>query len=346
MHESLHDFAVVVGGRELRDWEEVSIESDMLTPADSFSLTRAYDAITYDLLRNDAEVTLTIDGTPVLNGFIGRKFGNSAGFTITGKDRISRLVAESAPIAAKFDDKNLVQIAKTVVGPWFERIVLKSEHGKLVPRRVEPGSSRYEALAEFTDRLDLHVWSSGDGRSLVMGKPDYSQDVLHTFYETIDGSNCADIFYDDNNESRCALVVTVGTGHGDNVNYAANVLHRVGVARDNPETFNGVGKNFLHPKRVVMPVEATSVEECQRLAERELAERDASAFEVTVTAHGWGQVIPPATSPTLFAFDTIASIYAENTPVDGTYYIVSRRFERTRDTEQTVMRCVPLGAAI
>lgn len=358
---------VSVEGIEIDGWSSASIESDILTPSDAFTLAHAHDDKAFARLRLDAEMTICVDGIPMLNGFVEERRGDWRGFTVSGKDRVARMVAESAPLDLDFRDQDLASIAAELTQPWFERVVFSNAQnrdimrgrghkarGRREPllnpstddRRVAPGASKWEALEELLDRAGYLAWSSADGRALIIAKPDFDQEVQCTFHVTRDGSNCADISYRESNTSRYASIVTVGTGRGDSVNYAANTAHRVGIAKDDPDTFNGVGNHFLRQKRLVMPVEATSVAECQRLAEREYARREAASFSVEIQAWGWGMVIPPAREPTLYAPDIVVGAYSENTPVDGAYYVVARTFHLSRNQEQTSLRCVNLGVEL
>ena len=303
-----HHLTVAVDGVELDGWKTAAIESDILTPGDAFTLTRGYDALAYKRLRLDAEVTLLVDGTPILNGFIETRRGNWQGFTIAGKDRVARMVAESAPLDLDLAGRDLVSVAGELAAPWFERIVLSNAenrelmrgggrkgHGRplLNPstdaRRVAPGASKWEALDELLQRAGYLAWSSGDGQSLIIARPGFGQEVLHVFHVAEGSCNCADISYNESNASRYALIVAIGTGRGDDLNHAAHSLARWAASRDNPEALDGTGENFLHAKRLVLPVEATSVEDCQRQADQERAEREAQAFQVDILAWSWGQ---------------------------------------------------------
>ena len=343
MRSPEHILTVSAGGVDIDGWKSASIESDLLTPGDAFTLSHAYDPRAYAALRLDAEVTISIDHTPVMNGFIESRQGDWSGFTVSGKDRVGRMVAESAPFGLDFRDRDLLGVATELAAPWFGRVVLSNAENRdlmrgpgkkardrgaslLNPgtddRHVAPGASKWEALDDLLHRAGYLAWSSADGRDLIIARPDFDQDPQFAFYVMPDGSNCRSIRYHESNASRYAAIVTMDRG-------------RVGVARDNPDTFNGVGKNFLHPKRLALPVEAKTEAECQRLAERERAEREAASFEVTILAWGFGRIIPPASAPTLYAPDIVIDAQSANTPVDGLYYVTSRTFTLSRNEEQT-----------
>lgn len=364
MRSREHSLIVSVAGVDIDGWISATIESDVLTPGDAFTLTHAYDPRAFALLRLDAEVTVCVDGAPILNGFIESRQGDFSSFTVSGKDRVGRMVAESAPLGLDFKGRDLLGVARELAAPWFDSVVLSNAENRdlmrgqgkktrnrgaplLEPRtddrRVAPGASKWDALDDLLHRAGYLAWSSANGRDLIIARPDYDQDAQFAFYATAEASNCKNITYQESNASRYAAIVTVATGRGQDLERAAHATGRWGVARDNPETFNGVGRNFTHAKRLVIPVEAGSQAECQRLAERERAEREAVSFEVAVSVWGFGQTIAPADAPTLYAPDIVVDVRAENTPVDGAYYVTARTFQLSRSEEETRLRCVPLG---
>jgi len=65
-----HTISIVIGKSQIDEWTEYEIESSMVSPADSFTLTRPFDAAAYRLCELDSRVRIRIDGVPVLDGFI------------------------------------------------------------------------------------------------------------------------------------------------------------------------------------------------------------------------------------------------------------------------------------
>ena len=351
MRKRQHSLTVATEGREIDGWKSVTIESDILTPADAFTLTRGYDPRVFRLLRRDTDIEILIDGKPMMRGFVERRRGDWRGFTISGKDRIGRLVAESAPLHLDYAGRDLVAVASELAAPWFEKVKLSNAENRAVmrgrrqraasepllnprtdARQPLPGTKKWEALKELLDRAGYHAWSSADGRDLILARPDFAQEPSHHFYVGVDGSNCRSITYDENNADHYAAIVAMDSG-------------RVGSSYDGLGP-DGAGEDFQFPKRLLLPVEADDVAECQRIAERERAARAARAFVVEIQAWAWGQVVPPASGPTLFTHDMVVSACSINTPVDGSYYVVSRSFSLARNEESTRLRCVNLGVQL
>ncbi|MCG8418461.1 MAG: hypothetical protein MJE77_11015 [Proteobacteria bacterium] len=358
------ELTVVAHGAEIGGWSQASIDSDVLTPADAFSLSRPYDDEAFGRLPLDTEVQILVNGAPVLTGFVEERSGDYSTMTISGYDKIKRLLAESAPLV-RFGGKSLADVAGELVAPWFDRVTLsntrnrdllrgrgnkaRARGGRLLdeptdPRKSDPGDCKWGVLEELLERAGNLAWSSGDGNELVIAAPNYDQEAQHSFTVTGHDANCRRMRYRESNANRYALIVAAGTGYGDDANHGDAIRGRVGMARDNPASPDGTGIHFTRPKRLLMPVEARSIAECERLAQREQAKRESLAFEVEIEAYSWGEV--RGSAPTLYAYDVVIEASSVNTPIDGLYYVIGRSFQRTRDDEYTVLRAVPIGVEL
>lgn len=127
-----HEVTVRVDGQEVGDWVDYQITCDMLSPADSFSMTVApASKALFDLLAPNKAVEVRIDGTVVLNGYIDerrRHASRSQGSTlqITGRDKGGRLIDESMPLATGLRQLTLRDLARKVAEPWFSEVVFNN----------------------------------------------------------------------------------------------------------------------------------------------------------------------------------------------------------------------------
>lgn len=365
MPEREHDIAVIVGGVAVRGWTEGEVQSDLLVESDVFTLT------TFDtsepalaLLRKDAEVEIQIDGVTVLTGYVEDRRGGWRTLTISGKDYVGRMVAESADVSRQYGGRGIRDEAAVLAGRWFDSVALSNDANRdsllgaggratsspssipnveTTQRRMEPGTTKMGALNDLLDRNGARAWSSADGQTLIIARPNFDQAPQFTFFDTRAASNCLAIEFADSNAPRFASILAVGSGRGTSENFGRNVIARRGIARDNPDSFDGTGRNFLQPKLMIMPVDASSSEECQRLAEREQAEREAQAFAVSVRTYDWGQRFDGARERSLYAPDTIVAAFAEDTPVDGIFYCIARSFQFGREVESAALTLVNIG---
>lgn len=374
-----HVIDVIVEGARIPDWSGYHIESSMITAADQFELRRPFDPMSWHLLRRDAHITVRIDGTAVLDGFIDKRVKASAAgtMTISGRDRVGRLVDESAP-AIDYSGMTLLAALQRLVSPWFERVTLSDARNRTlrkgkgkrltgdkepvetiairVPRRgvVHPGQSRWAIIHEIAARASLLAYSSADGKEIFFGKPNYAQDPQYVFRHIRLGSlaenTVRDLTITEDDGDRFSLIVCGGVGGQTDTNYGTNVTDHRGVSFDNVlNRRDGTGRDFIHPKRLYMPErDYESYGDAQRVADNERARRDYKRHIVSIEADNHGQGAGTADA-VLFAPNTIARVIDEDQdPVlDDLYLIVSCSYSSEREQgEYTTMHLVPTGTEI
>jgi prophage tail gpP-like protein len=126
------------------------------------------------------------------------------------------------------------------------------------------------------------------------------------------------------------------------------VSSRAGVAFDNDDT-NGTGRDFIYPKRLLMPErDLDANNDARRVAEREQARRDFRRTVCTAEMDQHGQWIGTG-APTIYAPNTIARVVDEDfdPPLDELFliYSVSYRCNRS-DGQTTALELVPTGTEI
>lgn len=375
-----HEVVVVCEGAQIAGWSGYHIESSMITPADDFELRRPFDARSWNLLRRDARITVKIDGASVLDGFIDKRTKNSRAGTmvIQGRDRVGRLVDESAP-ALNYSGMTIESAIKELMRPWFSTLTfsaardrnLRRSKGRRVaagnepfvpvrlrvPRRgiVHPGMSRWQVIHEIAASARVLVYSSGDGRELIVGKPNYSQAAQYLLVHAGSRpsgltSNVKDLVITEDDGDRFSLIMVAGIGGQSSTNYGENVVDRRGVVFDNPfNRLDGTGRDFIHPKRMFMPErDFESYGDAQRVAENEKARRDFKRHMISIEAPLHGQFVG-SSSATLFTPNTIARVIDGDLdpPLDDLYLIVSCNYNSEREQgEYTNMHMVPLGTEI
>jgi prophage tail gpP-like protein len=281
-----------------------------------------------------------------------------------------------------------------LVRPWFERVefsnakdrALRRGEGKqaragrepaltaaqvrAMGQRIEAGTARWEGVERILRPLGLLAWGSADGKTLVVASPNYTQAPQYEFFETVqNGSNVTRLSLTKSTTSRYAQIVVSGSGRPLRVSAptvqtpagqqrAEEVRgNRVAMALDNPGSKDGTGLDFLHPKRLFLATEGLTIEEAQREAERALARGRARAREVEVTVPGHGVVLDGAHQTTLYAPDTVATVYKEieaapgdDTPqtiVDTNFYVTRVNYQGTREGgESTSLSLVPLESLL
>jgi prophage tail gpP-like protein len=427
-----HEISVIADRFRIPGWIDYTISQDMLQPADAFSMSVRFTRDAWNLLQTDQEVTVAIDSTKILSGFVDQRGkvsqpGSGTLIQITGRDRGGRLVDESSPLFS-YGGLGIKELAEKIVGitddddPLFESVVLENTRnrsllrnvrarqakvvkepfdgvtgrfrevnrfvlaphvelegvsgtarnfgraarglkvvpqspvvdpgiyrGRRAPKKVQPGSSRWAVLEMFLREARLLAWSTGDGRELVIGLPNYDQENQFYFYEpSITSANRSDataaIDVTEKVTDRYSKITAVGAAKGSGASYGSNVTKNRGVVLDNPDDSDGVGRSFLRRKALIITDDSikNSGDALER-AEREQLERDSGGLEVVVKAPGHSQLYSGET-PAIFTIDTMARVFDEDTGTEGDFLSTAVEYRQSRD-EGTVseMRLVPKG---
>lgn len=375
-----HQIRIVTNGAVIGGWTGYHVDVSMITPGDAFELRRPFSAQAWNLLRRDSDVTIEIDGTPILRGFVDRREKSSRAGTMTigGRDRAGRLVDESAP-SINYSGLTILQAFQQLASPWFGSVTLSDARNRRlrrgrgkrvaadsepvvtinirVPRRgqVHPGEKRSQVMNEIAKRAGLIWWSSCDGKEIFVGKPNYAQAPQYTFAHVPTGlpprgPPIKDLRITEDDGERYSLMVCGGAGGQGTTDYSPSTVDRRGVVFDN--VFNkvdGTGRDFIHPKRMYLPERNfESYGDAQRVAQNEQAKRDYKRHLISVEAPLHGQFLSPGVA-TIFAPNTIARVIdEEQDPIlDDLYLIVSCAYSSNRDQgETTTMHLVPTGTEI
>lgn len=388
------DIAITVEGAELPTPISYQCEVDLLTPADSLQFTLPLDAETLAKVPLDGEVQLYIDGAPVFNGFI-----ETTGLTpaneirVEALCRVGRLVAESVP-GAGFGvlGKRMATVIRDVIGDVFDRIEfsnardrrLRAGRGKrgragsepaitvgdalATVQHIEAGTPRWTALERIFAALQLLAWSSGDGRALIVARPQYDQEPTFDVYETRDESNVKEFDLTRSNANRYSEIEVSGSGFPPGISPPPRVQvvpgvapprfvsrNKIGRVLDGPNP-DGTGGDFLRRKRLFVVSEALNQQEAAIEALRYAARAKATARQITLTLADHGQVREGTQYRTLYTPDTIATCLKtidaapgrtdESVLVRAPFYVTSARYSGSRTEEQTILRLVPVGTLL
>lgn len=366
-----HIVAVTVGDKQIQDWTDYEISSSVIEPCDTFQLTRPLSAEAVSLCALDARVTVTIDGVSVIDGLIDKRSMSMREGTLTigGRDKVGRLIQESIPKSGGYDGVNLLELVKQLASPWFQTVTLSNARNRNLRRgrgskapsgsepliipgkgtngRLDPGEMRWQVIENLAAQAGLLCWSAGDGRELILGKPNYRQETQFHFIHALNGSTCKSMQFEDDIAEAYALIEVHGTASGDDSDYGSSV-RRVGRAKEGPK-LDGTGGLFRLPKRILMSQEpAKSQSEADRIAAAEMARRKFRVRTAQVEAATHGQILGKS-SPTLFAPDTIARLTSSVTEYkhDALWWIHTVKYRASRSAgETTTVDMVPVGTEV
>jgi prophage tail gpP-like protein len=373
-----HDVCIVVAGKRISNWERYEMTIDMMRFDDHFSMAIPFSRELWDLLSlGDQPVKIFIDQSQFIDGFIDTCIlpEDEEVIQITGRDRMARVVQESAP-GIRFQGMKVNDLIAKLVNPWFteisnsnaaNRLVLRgrgkkakagNEPVKLFSQKklsslIEPGQTRGTVLQNILNQIGCIAFSQGDGKSLFVGKPNYNQEPQYRFF--MPAANSARIGESTvqamgihlSTEQRYSEVIVVGSGTGTDENYGPRVASLYGVAKNNALTADGTGADFSAPKRLVVPRQVASKEEATELAKREMGRRDAGGDVITVRVASHGQRDGAGTFFTLFAPDTLASVEDERIGLREIYMLTKCTYRGDRKSgETTSIEMVPKGTEL
>lgn len=375
--EPRHKIRVVADQQQIGGWTSYEIASNMIEPADGFTMRRPFDNSSWNILRRDARVRVYVDDSPILDGFIDdREKASKAGeMTITGRDRSGRLVQESAP-RINYEGLELTAAILELASPWFTKITLSDARNRKIRTgksrkvpvgnepiiirsstgsagRIHAGTMRWAAIQEIVSKVGLICWSSADGKELFVGKPNDSQAPLFIVRKsagTSVPSTCRDLIYRESNGDRYSAISVVGSGGGTEVDFGLAVSTRHAVVFDNEANrVDGTGRDFAYPKRLLMPeANYDSDDEAARQAELERARRDFKRTTIQAEMPYHGQWFG-GSSATIFAPNTVAAVVDEDfdPPLELDALIYSCSYKRSaKEGEITMIEMVPTGTEV
>lgn len=383
-----HNISLRINDKIIDRWQRYSITNDMLTPADGFELELSPGLKeAWELVPPDSVVEVRIDGTPVLTGYIDDRelaFDKGQGTTlrVSGRDKSSRMIDESATLRT-LGKLNIRTLAEILIESTFSEVLLDNRanrdlvrgrrSGKApagneplfsksseAPKKIEPGQTRWEVLQFFLEPARLLAWSSADGKSLIIGLPNYAQRPQFRFFLPDSGSqrvtegNIKSITFSDSTANRYSIITVYGSSKGDDDNDGKHVIRHRTTTRFGPNA-DGTGDaedpnlaNFTARKQLILHDEDVhNTRDSRERAAREMALRNAEGLTVQLTVAGHSQAIVPGAVPAVYAFDTLAELELEPIGFKGQFLITSVVFDVDKQGgEQSTITLVPKGTEL
>ena len=286
------EIQLVVGGAIYSGWKSVRVTLSLESLAGSFALSvsdRWSDDFTPQPIREEDSCRVTIDGKPVIDGFIDSRElesdATSRSLTYAGKDRAGALVESSLLVAGAgvkgakwtYYGLNIAEFTKQVAAPHGIKVTVQP--GLTLPpdpRLVaHVGETGFEAIKRVAGSATVLVVSDGVGGILITRTGTARAAPL------VEGQNIkrASIKYDATNRFRRYLVSTQAPGTDEAAGEASQIEAEatdVDVRR---------GSRVL----IIRPDKAYNTAEARRRADWEARIRAAKSATPTITVNGWRQ---------------------------------------------------------
>lgn len=304
---------LLINGKTHGQWTNYDIVSDLLTPADDFSVTlgRPVDAKP-DAVRAGDKVEVRVGGDTVLSGRIDRvqtvteKGGKT--LTIQGRDDAGVLLDCSAPLF-NAQDMDLNQIIEKIVKPLgLAKIRIDAaKTDKTHKVQIEPGSRAWDALLEYAEANGLWPWLESDG-TLVIGGPDYTAAPVAELVLRTNGQN--------NNIKRLEVNRDMAARYSE-----VTVLAQSHSGKNNIKATAKDESVKLHRPLIVTEPDIDSQAQAQRKAKKRLADSRLEGLTITATVQGHR-----TDNGTLWQPGQRINVLSEPDGIDSVYFLMARTF--------------------
>ena len=323
---------LLINGKTHGQWTNYDIVSDLLTPADDFSVTlgRPVDAKP-DAVRAGDKVEVRVGGDTVLSGRIDRvqtvteKGGKT--LTIQGRDDAGVLLDCSAPLF-NAQDMDLNQIIEKIVKPLgLAKIRIDAaKTDKTHKVQIEPGSRAWDALLEYAEANGLWPWLEPDG-TLVIGGPDYTAAPVAELVLRTNGQN--------NNIKRLEVNRDMAARYSE-----VTVLAQSHRGKNNIKATAKDESVKLHRPLIVTEPDIDSQAQAQRKAKKRLADSRLEGLTITATVQGHR-----TDDGTLWQPGQRINVLSEPDGIDAVYFLMARTFTGGRgQPTETVLTLKEDGA--
>lgn len=329
----LDEVILSVNGREHSRWKNVEADSDLLIPADDWTVTVAAPVKTPDVpLRLWQKVSLSIGADVVLSGRIDRirrrTNHKERAITITGRDMAAVLCDCSAPI---FTAKNVTletvvnTIAKTF-GIARTRIQTDGLREKV---SIDPGMSAWDAIAYACELNGCHAWFDPDG-TLVIGGPDYTTPPVGTLFLDSDiksrRTNVLDLDIDQNISGYHSEITVLAQAHGT---AAARGQHDI---KESESDALLIEQGIYRPKTII-DGDAESPAYAAKIARKTIADGKFGALTIRAEVCGYRVFRDTGTGPPWTPGQRVRVVSIPD-DIDDIYFLTARTFTYSKQESQ------------
>lgn len=324
--------SLLINGKTHGQWTDYDIDSDLLTPADDFSVTlgRPVDAKP-DAVRPGDKVQVRLGEDTVLSGRIDqvttRTEKGHKTLTINGRDDAAVLLDCSCPIF-NAQEMDLPQIIDKIVKPLGIGKIRIDAAATAKTRKVqiEPGTRAWDALVQYAEANGLWPWMEPDG-TLVVGGPDYTAAPVADLILRVNGqgNNVEQLDLTRDMAPRYSEVTVLGQNHSGKHNIRATVKD------------DGLK---VHRPLIVVEADVDDQAEAERKAKKRLADSRLDGFTLRATVKGHRN-----DDGLLWTPGQRIRVLSEPDGLDAIYFLMARKFTGGRgQPTQTVLTLKEDGA--
>lgn len=328
--------SILIAGKVHSTWSSYEIDSDLLIPADAWSVELALpDGAFPPAVLPGAPVEVRIGTDTVMTGRIDDVEHDIAHNTHTlrmsGRDGAAILVDCSAPVFSS-KKSTLAEIIASVVKPLgiTQYRIEASDTAVREKISVEPGDTAWDTLVQAAEANGLWPWFEPDG-TLIVGGPDYEAEPVAALVlrKSGDGNNVMSLNYARSISDRYSETTLLGQTHGT---AGSTGKHSVKAKVSDPDV-------PVYRPQIVVDSDVDSGEAAQRRARK--IQADAKLKGTALTARVKGH---RTSDGVLWQPGQRIQLISEPHGLDGIYFLMARRFEGGRsDGKTTTLKLVEDG---
>ncbi len=308
------NIVLIVGGFYCSNWDEVSIDSDLEVPADSWSLTLYSPAVDGlpDAIQRGALIELRYENETVLKGVVDRiqePLSRQGGrLTLSGRDLVAVLLDNSVPVLVQ-QQVTIEELALKWVLTDFSSVI----HNFLFLREldqlqnlvaIEPSESIWSALTKAAESVGQYIWIDAAG-TLIIGNPftqpqpaaqnliinrhgndnnvlsaEYIEDIAEEYSDVV-------VLGQDNQTQASFYATATDQNYGEV--YTGQDLTPSAANQPDPPEYIGRTQQILPYRRrkIVLDSLADTAEQANARARKLMQDGNLSAYSLNCEVEGW-----------------------------------------------------------
>jgi prophage tail gpP-like protein len=307
-----NNITLIVGGQQCSQWDDISIDSDLLIPADAWSVTLfnpPADPLPSTVFKG-AVVEITYNGQTILKGTIDRITDsvNRQGYrlSVSGRDVVGVLLDSSVPVIVRqqITLSDIVgQYILTDLGELIHDIAIDQGVDYTSTKvAVEPSESIWDAIVKAAESAGQFVWADATGAirignpfnkrqpktpNLIMRRAGQNNNVLSVEYaEDITSQYSTVIVLGQDNSTQASFYATE-----DNLPDTYTGQDLTPSKKDQPDAPEYTGKStqklpYLR-RKIVLDSLADNDDQAVKRARKIMQDGNLSAYSLNVEVDGW-----------------------------------------------------------